>query len=262
MSVVMTFNSVTSTTMGFTVIEVQKPLIAPVEQTVINIPKYRGTYQSNRKFSTNEITVRGYVIGTSYADLVTKLKALSGYLYSETDETLSFDDESDRAYQAQHVETVITHKTYRVCYLDLIFTCHDPFAYDTTATTDSQTITSSGTTYVVANAGHTYAFPVITITFNADQQHVYVANNTIVDDVANRFDISKAFSSGDVLVVDCKNGTIKLNGANSPAGFGDGGSELAEWIMLAVGSNELEVGTTDESINVDVDISFEKVYLY
>ncbi len=259
MSVVMTFNSVTSTTMGLTITEVQKPVLPPQKVSTIDIAGKSGEYQSSKKLTSNKIVVKCYLLGTSYADLITKLKALAGYLYSDTDKTLVFDDESDRDYQAQHISTVITSKTYRICKLDLVFTCNDPFAYDTTATTNSQAITVDDTTYIVANGGHYYAYPVITITFNQSQTHIYVENNTITD---NRFDISKAFVNTDVLEIDCKNKTIKLNGSYSPAGFGDGGESLAEWIMLAVGNNELAVGTDDGSINVTVALSFEKPYLY
>ena len=259
MSVVMTFNSVTSTTMGLTVIDVQKPILPPQNETTIDIPKYPGITQFSKKFIDNTITVKGILIGTSTADLVTKLKALAGYLYFDADKTLSFNDETDRDWQAQHIDTVIIARTYRYCFLDLIFKCNDPFAYDTTPTTDSQNITVLDTTYVVANGGQYYAYPVITITFNAAQTHVYVENNTIVD---NRFDISKTFNINDVLVIDCKNGTIKLNGTNSPAGFGDGGEGLAEWISLAAGNNELQVGSDDVTINITVALSFDKPYLY
>ena len=259
MSVVMTFNSVTSTTMGLTIIDVQKPIMPPQNETTIDIPKYPGITQFSKKFINNTITVKGVLIGTSTADLVTKLEALGAYLYSDTDKTLSFDDQTDRDWQAQHIDTVIVARTYRFCFLDLIFKCNDPFAYDTTPTTDSQNITVKDTTYVVANGGQYYAYPTVTITFNATQTHVYVANNSIS---GNRFDISKAFQISDVLVIDCKNGTIKLNGVNSPAGFGDGGLTLAEWIILATGNNSLQVGTDDATINITIALSFDKPYLY
>ena len=245
--------------MGLTVLDVQKPVIPGQSVKTIDIAKRSGAIQSSKKFIKNPLVVRCVLIGSSTADLVTKLEALPGYLYYDTDKALSFDDQTDRAWQAQFVDTVIVRRTYRYVYLDLVFTCNDPFAYDNTATTDSQTITVKDTTYNVTNGGHDYAFPEITITFNQVQTHVYIKSNTVVD---NRFDISKAFASGDVLVVDCKNGTVKLNGSSSLTGFGDGGQSLAEWIMLATGVNELQVGSDDSTLNITVGLSFYKPYLY
>lgn len=245
--------------MGLTIIEVQKPLIPPQKDTTVNMPAVSGVTQYSKKFVGNNITVRSILIGSSYADLVTKLVALSGYLYSDSDKTLSFDDESGKAWQAQHIDTVVVKKTYRFAYLDLVFSCNDPFGYDTTATTDNQTITVNDTTKVIANAGQHYAFPVVTITFVQAQTHIYVENDNIS---GNRFDVSKTFEVDDVLEVDCKNKTVKLNGTASYAGFGSGGSELAEWIMLAAGNNSITIGTIDPTINVTVVISFYKVYFY
>ena len=259
MSVVFTFNSVTSTTMGLTVIDIIKPIMPPQKETTVSIPGQSGIVQFSKKFVNNKIVVKCLMVGTSYADLVTKLQALSAYLYSDDDKVLSFDDESGKYYNAQHVDTVIGKRAYMYAYIDLVFNCNDPFLYDTSTTSDDQTITVNPTSKVLANAGQYYAFPVVTITFVQVQTHIYISNTSIT---TNRFDISKAFDIADVLVVDCKNKTITLNGTYSPAGFGDGGSEYADWLMLAAGNNTIVTGTDDATISVTVNISYEKVYLY
>jgi len=257
------FDGINLSTKGFDCFDIKKPHIPKQQLSTIDIPKRNGNIISGKKFVQNKLVLYGYVKNDSYDDLTATLEDLAAFLFRDTDCKLVSSRQTDRYWNVQYLDYEIMEQKDDYAVVTLNFECiEDPFAYDTTATTSDETITSSGTTYIVANGGHTYAFPIITITFNEDMQHIYFANNTIVDDVSNRFDISKAFSSGDVLVVDCKNGTIKLNGANSPAGFGDGGNEMAGFILLAVGNNELEVGTTDESINVDVDLSFEKVYLY
>ena len=254
-----TFHSVTGTTMGLVVADIQKSLMPPQKESISDIPGRNGLYQMSKKFTTNTINVRCFLEGSSQADLVTKLQALAGYMYSDGDEVLTFDDESDRYYNAQHIQTVIIQRTYRYCFIDLVFNCNDPFAYAVTETTDTQTITALATKYNVTNVGQYYTFPTFTITFNDTQTHIYIENTGIED---NRFDIAKAFVATDVLVVDCKNGTIKLNGSNSPSGFGDGGSGIADWVMLSSGVNEIQVGSDDSTINVTVAMAFNKVYLY
>ena len=259
MSIVFTYNSVTSTTMGLTVIDVVKPVMPGQSAKDIDIPKYPGLIQSSKKFSKNTITIKCIMVGTSESDLVTKLEALPGYLYSDTDESLSFDDQTDRYWNAQHIETVQVKRTYRFSFLDLIFTCNDPYAYDNTATTDTQEITSDDSTYSLTNGGNTYAYPTITIFFNQAQTHIYIENTSITD---NRLDISQSFSASDELVIDCKNLTVKKNGAASMSGVGDGGESKAEFPILAAGANTIAVGTDDASIDVDITFSFNKPYLY
>ena len=255
-------DGINASTKNFETHNIYIPPLPEIEEAKISIPKIQGEIETNEKFLRKPIRIKGTLRGTSYSNLLSNIATFSAYLRGSLPKEFIRYGLTDRYYLIKCKSIPVPEIDVNFATYEFTLNCADPFAYDTTATTDSQTITTSGTTYIVANAGHTYAFPVITITFNANQTHVYFANNSIVDDVSNRFDISKAFSSGDVLEVDCKNGTIKLNGAASYAGFGEGGSELAEWIMLAAGNNELEVGSTDATIDVRVDISFEKVYLY
>ena len=74
MSVVFTYNSVTSTTMGLTVIDVNKPVIPPQHEQIIDIPKFSGAVQAYKKFIPNQIIVRCVLVGTSVADLVSNAK--------------------------------------------------------------------------------------------------------------------------------------------------------------------------------------------
>ncbi len=257
MSVTFTYNLVSSTTMGLTVIDVKKPIIPPQKEILADVPKYNGLVQFSKKFTSNNIVVKSLLTGTSYADLITKLKALSAYLYSDEDEQLIFDDESDRYYLAQHIDTVIGKRTYRYCYLDLVFTCNDPFAYATSGDTDTQSHASKGFTYNITNSGQYYAYGTVTITFHQSQTHIYVENKTVI---GSRFDISKAFVNNDVLVVNAKTMSITLNGTYSPAGFGDGGTSSAEFILLATGINMFEVGTDDGTLDATIVTTFSKTY--
>jgi len=255
-------DGINASTKNFETHNIYIPPLPEIEEAKISIPKIQGEIETNEKFLRKPIRIKGTLRGTSYSNLLSNIATFSAYLRGSLPKEFIRYGLTDRYYLVKCKSIPVPEIDVNFATYEFTLNCADPFAYDTTATTDSQTITTSGTTYIVANGGHTYAFPVITITFNQAQTHIYIANNTIVDSVANRFDISRAFSSGDELEIDCKNGTIKLNGSASYAGFGEGGSELAEWIMLATGNNELEVGSTDATINVDVDIEFEKVYLY
>lgn len=245
-------------TKGFYTYDVQKPLSPQQTQELINIIGKNGVIQASKKFTGNEFVLLGYIKTTDFTTLKTAIRALAAFLYSASDEQLIVSDESDIYWNCQYLKSEVIGEKDDYTLVNLTFTCNDPFAYAVTPDTDSHPIIYSDS-YVIANAGHEKAYPVITITFNQAQSHIYISNDTIED---NRFDITKAFASGDVLEVDCKNGTIKLNGVYSPVGFGDGGLSLAEWITLSVGNNTIYVGSDDESLNITVDITFNKVYLY
>jgi predicted phage tail component-like protein len=253
------FNGTDLSTKDYYIYDVIKPLLPKQKLLTIDIPKKSGLVISSKKFIQYEIVLKGFVEATNYTDLKSTLDALADFLYSDTDQQLIISDEDDRYWLCQYLDYEIIGERDNYVLVDLLFSCFDPFGYDTTPDSDDQTITVNDDTYVLANGGHFYALPVITITFNAAQSHIYVENNNITD---NRFDISKSYAVNDELEVDCKNGTIKLNGSSSPAGFGDGGEGKAEWLMLAKGNNEIQVGTDDASIDIDINITFNKVYFY
>ena len=246
-------------TVYFYPIHFVKGIMPAQSQYVLNSPEKSGVVQVNKKFNPRPLTIQGYIEGTSHATLITRIQALSSFLYEDSDVQLIYSNESDRYYNAQYLDYVEIKRRVDYALLDLKFLCNDPFGYDITADTDTQAgITTDDTTFSIANGGHYYAYPTITITFNQVQTHIYIQNNTIT---GNRIDISKSFAVADELEIDCKNETVKLNGSHSPAGTGDGGEGLAEWIVLATGANQLQVGTDDGSIDIDVVTSFEKVYL-
>lgn len=252
-------NGINASTKYFSTARIIKPVLPQQEQTIFDIPGKPGTTQSFKKFKLRPITISGTLEGTDPDDLITNLQNLSAYLYSDTDKQLIFSNEDDRYYNAQYLDysEVLREGSYSL--LDLKFTCNDPFGYAITPDADTKSnITAKNYIWTITNSGQYYAFPIITITFKQGQSHIYLQNNNIND---CRFDISKAFISNDVLVLDTKTMSITLNNLYSPTGFGDGGSKKTEFIILKTGSNELEVGTDDSTIKVDVGVWFRKTYL-
>ena len=253
------FKSAYLSTYYFETLRIIKPLMPPQEQSVYDIPKINGVLAGSKKFKSNSITVRGIIYGTDPENLITRLSNLASFLYSDADQPLIFNNQSAQYYNAQYLDTQEILREISFSMIDLIFTCNDPLAYAITPTVDLTNITIIDTFYVINNGGHYYSFPLISVVFNAIQNHIYIQNTSVAD---NRIDISKSFEIGDTLEIDCKKRTVKLNGAYSPAGFGEGGLGFAEWIILAAGNNIMQVGSEDMAIDVSVTISFEKVYLY
>ena len=239
------------------------PPLAEQKETKIDIPQMSGYVQLFKKFTKREIRVRGMLHGTSHADLITKIQNFSAFLFSETDQQLIFNNQADRYFLAQHLRNIELVREPAHTLLELRFTCNDPFGYAVTPdSVDENNITENGKTWTVQNAGQYHAYPIVTIVFNQVQSHIYIINNTLG---SVGFDISKSFKLDDVLVIDSKTMTIRLNTESSPAGLGDGSEGRAEFpILMAAmneGNNEFQIGTDDETINVSVNVTFRKVYL-
>lgn len=244
---------------GFTTHNVDKDVLAQMERTFVDPPKYPGAIELTKKFPKRIIGVEGRLVGTSYTNLVTSIiPAFSAYLYTTSDVRLKFSDESDRYFNAQFHRVRRERKYSFFRLMDLEFICAWPFAQAVTADDNTQSGATKGFTWTETNNGHYWAYPTITITFNQNQSHIYIANNTIS---GCRFDISKSFIATDVLVLNSKTLNIGLNSSYSPAGTGDGGNESAEFIILGTGGNQLEVGTDDGTLDVDVKVWYRKEYL-
>jgi len=259
MSLDFTFNTVLASTKGFTTHNVEKDPLEMMERTFVEPPKYPGAIELTQKFPKRIVGCDGRLVGTSYSNLVTSIiPAFSAYLHQTSDVQLKFSDESDRFFTA-HFHRFRRIKKYSFFRLmELEFECAWPFASAVTADDNTQSGATKGKTWTETNNGHTYAYPTITITFNQSQSHIYIANNNVS---GNRIDISKSFVNTDILILNSKTLNIGLNGSYSPAGLGDGGNESAEYIILGTGGNQLEVGTDDGTLDIDVQVWYRKEYL-
>jgi len=225
----------------------------------IDIPKIQGITQLYKKFTSRPMKIKGFIYGTSQANLDDKIDDLAEFLYSENDEPLIRNNFPDRYYNAQYNDYVEIDKDWASAQLELKFTLNDPFGYSLTPVNETETTTAKNHNWYHNNIGHFYSFPIVTITFHQNQSHIYLMNNTIA---GCRFDITKAFLINDVLTVWGKDLSIKVNNVHSPAGFGDGGTGTAEYILFKKGINQLQVGTDDPTINVSVNINYRYVYFH
>ena len=259
MSLDVSFNAINFSDKYFEVARYFDKLLPGQRATKIDIPKVPGHTQLFKKFLPRKIPIWGVLKATSSAQLLTRIESFRSFLYFSEPKQLIFNDKPDRYYLAEFQDEVELAKRREFVPLQLEFIANDPFGYAITANEVNKTsITTKGYTWNVSNAGQYYAYTTITITFNQTQTHIYIRNNSIVD---CRFDISKSFSNGNVLVVNSKTMVITLDASHSPAGFGDGGDEKAGLILLKTGNNEFEVSTDDATLNVDVKVNFNKTYL-
>lgn len=123
------------------------------------------------------------------------------------------------------------------------FISDDPFWYDSSATSASQVITYSPTSWAHTNSGDVLVYPVVTI---AADQGSDASNFTFLNVTTNKsFTYAGTVTSGNSLVVDCSALTCKNNGASDLANF----SGVFTW--LAPGANTLRLTGALATVTVE-----------
>jgi len=114
----------------------------------------------------------------------------------------------------------------------------DPYLYIDAGQTDTTTIDSSPKSDTIANSGE-YSYPVITVTADTTISSLLIENESDVPEGATDglqfLYADNNFINGDVLIVDCINGTVKRNGVNSIRYFS------GSFLKLLRGNNTLTV---------------------
>jgi len=235
-------------------------LLPNQRETIIDVPKVQGYTQLLKKFEPREIVVKGILYADNDSQLNTRIENFKEFLYQDSDKQLINNENSHKYYNAQFLEKVRTEKRGGgiLAPYQLLFRANDPLGYAVTADVSTQLNKAKGYTWNITNGGQYYSWPEIAITFNQNQTHVYVVNNSITE---ARLDISKAFIAGQVLKIDTKLIRLTINNTYSPAGLGDGGSALYAMPILKTGVNQFEIGTDDATLNASIVVTHRKTYL-
>ena len=118
----------------------------------------------------------------------------------------------------------------RVIEVEIEFETGDPFWYDSTVNSSTQALTASGQTQTIMVGGIVQAAPVFTLTVAATGSGGFLVANG-----ANsmQFAVNGSFNAGDVVIVDCLNMTVTLNGTTNLSIFG------GQFMACPVGNNTI-----------------------
>jgi len=119
----------------------------------------------------------------------------------------------------------------------------DPFWYYKNLSSKGENCPTPPTQFVVLNGGSCAVYPIIKIIANASNPDMTVKNITDGDVLFSYQD--NGFTIGKELVVDCKEGTVELDGTNTIRYFN------GQFVRLLPGNNTIEYN------RVDAHISFE-----
>lgn len=215
-----------------------------------DVPRREGSRLKNMQLSSKTLTAQGMVVGatptakrTSF-DLI--MKAINSFRKKpngdvELKNLYLYDDRYYKCYidKADPSEKAAA----RISDLNLSFTIPEPFMWDINKTRTTQALAGT-TTFTVTNAGSAISRPVITITNDSSN-----INSVIVENLTTGQKVSYAGTllTGDALVIDTDNLTVKNDGVNDLANVTN---EIG--IVLWPGANQIKV-TGVVSGDADVD---------
>lgn len=142
--------------------------------------------------------------GNKLPDLRIRAREIATWLYTETREILSFDDESEKYYRGKLAQAIDFEHLAVMGQFSLIFVC-EPLAYG--AEVLASFINDTAT---VNNQGTFESYPVFTVTFTAA-----AAEWKVTDPGSNYIRVVHAFQPGDVLEVNTATGAILINGTRA-----------------------------------------------
>jgi len=181
------------------------------------------------------IVLEGELRKESKAAMETARRAMEKAILSAVKLEIS-DDSVDRyiGITAPQVVTGWSAYPYEKTY-SISFTAEDPFYRDASVQTDAETVAGDDTLTVDNSGSDFLVFPVITIENDqsVDNPGIKMINRT---DGSMTFSyIDANFLSGDVLTIDCEQGTVKKNNTNAIANFNPG-----RFFRLQPASNSIE----------------------
>ncbi len=216
-----------------------------------------GILVSDRKVETRFIFLHGIFGKASQALMETELNSMKKACYTEDLRLYSTQNEDD----FYKVEVLSFESTFLgkigVVEINVEFQCADPFRYaKNPVTTDSNTVDESPEAFTVSNGGDIETFPVITWTAGAaaNFSKVRIAN---AEDGAKYFEYEPAanITVGQVIEIDCQEGTVELDGSDDISHFS------GSFIKLASGTNNITVTLTGTSGTNVAAFVFRKKYL-
>ena len=209
-------------------------------------------------YPSKKVSIAGVIKGSSQADLDSRIDTFKGYFIGK-------DKNLDIAYGASTRRYIATANTISVvrkqkalyATFAIEFICTNPFGIDTTATDlwAAKTAFTSATFTETPTVGGTapYQLPIFTITINSltgAGDYVLISNDNNNQEVMI---YGQALANGDVIVIDCANRIVTLNG-NEIDYYG-------VLLELEPGANSITYTDGFTTRSVDVEAEYTKRWL-
>lgn len=226
-----TFNGINLNTFGAYLLSKNRQISPSRKVSYIDIPGRDGSLMFDNGLNDRFITISHEIDESTLSNLRTKIRQISSWLNTDDKKQLVFDDEPDKYYMAKVDGTInLDEEIALTGNFDVTFRC-EPYAYSVT----SNFVSNSAT---INNVGTTTCFPIFTVTFSSSATEIKISNGTEYVRIVNNFVL------GDILVIDCSKGTVKLNGDSIMSSL-DWQNSI--FFTLKTGLNSLSVTPTNVS---------------
>ncbi|SDY69655.1 distal tail protein Dit [Thermoactinomyces sp. DSM 45892] len=143
---------------------VSRSMFPPISPSLLNVAGRAGSYDFGNVIGNRQIIFDYFILYTTKADLMNKMRQFAEWLYSESSEKLEFTSDPDRYYYAKVTGETTYSEDNKVGKGTITFNCTDPYIYGAEKT---QQLSTDGAT-TVTNHGGVEACPVMDITFKQD----------------------------------------------------------------------------------------------
>lgn len=131
----------------------------------------------------------------------------------------------------------------RLSQIEIDLLALDPFWYYKSLSSKGEDCPTPPKQFVVLNGGNYSVYPVIKVTANANNSDMSIKNITDGDVLFSYQDTG--FTTGKELLVDCKDGTVKLEAANTIRYFN------GQFLRLLPGNNTIEYNGADAHVSFE-----------
>lgn len=257
------FNNIHSNTYNIVAKSVNRPMLPVMRKKQMNIPGRHGAVDFyDGRFEKRIIQVKIKFKGSSSSDLRNSARDIAEWLYTySSSKTLSFDDESDKYYNARVLSSVDLNNLYILGEATVQFECK-PFAYADYDKYDGDYEYDDGNNYDTDliydndySSTYTFAWEFTAQTTSQYNHATYSAGMTItisgsvtnptIKNVTTGLElaISATLTTG-VIIIDTDELTVTISGTNSIQYMS------GDWVGFATGQNNFIFSGTSPSANV------------
>ena len=244
------FNDIDFSSYGLIVKSTNKTLLPPPRYEEIITPYEHGAIFSDTYYGPREISCDCVVIGSSNADLQTKLGQIESAITQFTDKTLILDSQPTRYYNARVANRInYTQSGTSTAFFSIDFVSKNPFAYSTTSSSDDNSIVSSHQTISVVSSGDTFSFPVILLTADDSIESPSFTHN----DQETTLTWAGTMEIGDILKIECAPTDYKISQslAASPEDFSRSTNTITGFFpIIDSGTNSITIHNFSGESNI------------
>lgn len=217
-----------------------------------------GSTISAQNYPSKKVTIGGTIHGSSQADLDSRIDTFKGY-FNGKDKNLdiAYGSGTRRYIATKNAISIERQQKALFATFQVEFICTNPFGLDTSTSNlwTAKTGFTSATFTETPTVGGTapYQLPVFTITVNSltgTGDYIQISNDNNGQEILI---YGLGIAAGDVIVIDCENRTVTLNGTDA--------DYYGTFLALEPGANSITYTDGFTTRSVDVSAVYTKRWL-